>query len=175
MPDPVERMVSLPIGVIVERRALDNPWQDHAWLPVEIVPGASAVEDWLEIGHGDGWVRYLVGSAPLELHRRETEAYKVNLSSDLPRVYVLLRTDDTPDTSHEIRLFLVTASPYEAESYIGVDGGILESVPMPPELVAWVQAFVDRHHVDEPFQKRKRKRHGEDAARTGRQRGNGIG
>jgi hypothetical protein len=46
---------------------------------------------------------------------------------------------------------------------------------MPPDLVAWVQAFIDRHHVDEPFQKRKRKRYDEDTARTGRQRGNGVG
>ena len=30
---------------------------------------------------------------------------------------------------------------------------------MPPDVVAFVQSFVDEHHVDEPFYKRKRKRH----------------
>jgi hypothetical protein len=39
---------------------------------------------------------------------------------------------------------------------------------MPPDLVAWVQAFVDKHHVDEPFYKRKRKRYDPDEAGFGR-------
>jgi hypothetical protein len=49
---------------------------------------------------------------------------------------------------------------------------------MPEGLIAWVQAFVERHHVDEPFVKRKRKRakggDGEEerfASPRGRQRG----
>jgi hypothetical protein len=159
MPDPVERMVSLPLGVVVERRKIDNPWQDHAWLPVEVVPGAQPIEDWVEINRGDGWVRYLIGSAPLELHRRETEAYKVNLSSDPPQVYVLLRSESEPDATQEIKLFLVTASPYEAQDYLDTEDSALHGVPMPPDLIAWVQAFVDRHHVDEPFYKRKRQRY----------------
>jgi len=175
MPESIERTASLPVGVIVERHKLDNPWQDHQWLPVEIVPGAGPVSEWLEIGRGEGWVRYLIGAAPLELHRRETEAYKVNLSSDLPRVYVLLRNDDSPDAAHEVRLFLVTASPDEAQSYIGVDGGVMEGVPMPSDIAAWIQAFIDRHHVDEPFRKRRRRRHDEDATQFGKQRDNGVG
>jgi hypothetical protein len=39
---------------------------------------------------------------------------------------------------------------------------------MPPELVAFVHAFVEQHHVDEPFIKRKRKRHNPDAGKGGR-------
>ena len=35
---------------------------------------------------------------------------------------------------------------------------LVEAVPMPDGLIAWVQAFIDRHHVDQPFVKRKRKR-----------------
>ncbi len=29
---------------------------------------------------------------------------------------------------------------------------------MPPEVVAWVLDFVERHHVEEPFVKRKQKK-----------------
>jgi len=50
----------------------------------------------------------------------------------------------------------VTASPYLAEDLLDGDD-IVEALAMPEGLIAWVQAFIDRHHVDEPFVKRKRK------------------
>jgi len=181
---PVERMVSLPLGVIVERRALDNPWQDHEWVAVSVIPGADSIGEWREIDRGDGWVRYLIGSETLELHRKDTESYKINLSKDPPQIYVLLRKDDDPDAEHEIQLFLVTASPYDAQDYLDTEDDGMMSVTMPDEVIAWVQAFVDKHHVDEPFYKRKRKRYDPDnvgfgqrpAGADGRNgRGNGKG
>ena len=53
--------------------------------------------------------------------------------------------------------FLVTASPYEAQQYQVGGDEIVEPVAMPEAVIAWVRDFVDRHHVDEPFVKRKRK------------------
>ena len=164
---PVERMVSMPVGVVVERRDVDNPWQDHEWVPVAVIPGAGSVGEWQELARGDGWVRYLIGSAPLELHRKDTEGYKVNLSNDPPQVFILLRSEDDPDAAHEINLVLVTASPYDAQDYLDTEDDGMLGVPMPPDIIAWVQAFVDRHHVDEPFYKRKRKRYDPDEVRFG--------
>lgn len=180
---PVERTDSMPVGVVVERRTLDNPWQDHEWVPVEVVPGAGSVGEWIELGRGDGWVRYLIGTAPLELHRKDTESYKVNLSNEPPQVFVLLRRDDDPDAEHEIQLFLVTASPFDAQDYLDTEDDGMLGVPMPDDVAAWVQAFVDRHHVDEPFYKRKRKRYDPDDAGFGRgpergpahRKGDGLG
>ena len=40
-----------------------------------------------------------------------------------------------------------------------VDGEIVELVPMPVEIADWVSRFVEQHHVDEPFKKRKLKPH----------------
>ena len=58
---------------------------------------------------------------------------------------------------NEVAPFVVTASPYEAEGYLeGED--LVEVAPMPEGLIAWVREFVERHHVDRPFEKRKRKR-----------------
>ncbi len=90
---------------------------------------------------------------------RETEAYKVNLSNDPPQVHILLRSDEEDDAPHEIKLFLVTASPYEAQDYLDTEDNMLLSVAMPDDVIAWVQAFIDKHHVDEPFYKRKRERY----------------
>lgn len=156
----------MPLGVIVERREIDNPWQDHAWAPVDVIPGAPQPEGWQVIDRGEGWVRYHAATLPLELFRGETEAYRVNLSDAMPSVYVHLRStmhDDEPE--HEIAPSLVTVSPFEAQDYLNIGEDIVERVAMPDGLIAWVQAFVDEHHVEEPFEKRRREDH-KGVART---------
>jgi hypothetical protein len=160
-----ERMQEMPLGVVVERRRVDHPWQEYEWMPVAVIPGAGQTDMWKELARGDGWVRYHIGTLALELHRTETEAYKVNLSNDPPVIYVILSLAEDPDAEQEIEPFLVTASPYEAQDYQDADDDIIEVVPMPDGVIAWVQAFIDKHHVDEPFQKRKNKHY--DPEKTG--------
>ena len=147
----MERSIRMPLGVVVERRELDNRWQRFAWQPVAVIPGAAPVAAWRELARGERFVRWHAATLPLELHRTETEGYRANLSGKVPAIYVGLRQQSGGE--HEYAPFLVTASPYEAACY-GED--IVEAVPMPEGLIAWVQDFVRRHHVDEPFEKRKR-------------------
>ena len=52
---------------------------------------------------------------------------------------------------------LATGCPDEAADYLEDSDQIDEGVPMPTELVAWVQDFIDKYHVEVPFKKRKRK------------------
>ena len=155
----MERSIRMPLGVVVERRELDNRWQRWAWKPVAVIPGAPPVDEWRELLRGDRCVRWHAATLPLELHRTETEAYHANLAGKVPAIYVVLRKIEPSATTagNDIGPFLVTASPYEAEGYLEGDD-VVEVVPMPEALIAWVQAFVQRHHVDEPFVKRKRKR-----------------
>lgn len=153
---------TLPLGVVLERRRSAHPWQDHVWRPAEVVPGAPPCDpkgDWTVLREGEGWAHFHAGTLPLELFRKDTEAYKVNLSQSPPRVFVVLRGDDDDETAHEYLPFLVTASPYEAQDYLDSGEEIVEAVTMPADVIAFVQAFIDRHHVDEPFHKRKRKRY----------------
>ena len=156
---------TLPLGVVLERRESDHPWQDYAWRPVGVVPGAPACDPrgaWTLLRDGEGWAQYHGGTLPLSLFRKETEAYKVNLSQHPPRIFVVLRDEEEADADHEVVPFLVTASPYEAQDYLDSGEEIVEAVPMPPDVVAFVQTYVERHHVDEPFHKRKRKRYDQD-------------
>ena len=165
----IERARAMPMGVVIERREVDHAWQDHCWRPVSVIPGAGPVDGWQVLDSGAGWTRFHAATLDLELHRKETEAYKVNLSSAPPRVYVCLRVEEeAPDPGREVAPFLVTASPYEAQDYIDSGDDIVEGVPMPEGVIAWIQDFVARHHVDEPFVKRKRARHDPDAAAFGR-------
>ena len=146
--------------IVVERREVENRWIDHAWSPVAVIPGAPPLEDpgeWLPLRAGEGWQHFMIGSMEIELFRRETEGYRANLSNVPPHVYVVLARGTEADEP-DIMPFLVTVCPYEAEGYTEGDEEIVEGVPMPDEIGAWVQRFVDAHHVDEPFKKRKNKK-----------------
>lgn len=147
------------VGVVLERRDSDHPWQDHVWRARAVMPGGGPGGSWRLLETGAGWRRYYAGSLVLRLYPRETEGYRQNLSQTTPAVYVVLRpgTEDAGADTHEVKPFLVTVCPFEAQDYLDSGEEAVESVPMPAELAAWLQAFIDRHHVDEPFIKRKQK------------------
>lgn len=169
----MERSISMPIGVVVERREIDNRWHPWTW-KVAVIPGAPPVDAWRELVRGDRFVRWHAATLPLELHRAETDAYRANLAGRSPGIYVVLRktTPSERTAGNEVVPFLVTASPYEAEGYMeGED--LVEAAPMPQALLAWVQEFVERHHVERPFVKRERKRV-KGGQRAGDSRANGA-
>ena len=145
----------MPVGVVLERRSSDHPWEDLAVRPVAIVPGAATEPVARILAEGDGWAQYYAGMLELELHHTETEDYLYNLANDPPAVYVMLRED--LDAVDGVAPFAVTASPSEAQSYLDADENLVEAVPMPPAIVGWVGAFVERYHVDRPVYKRQRK------------------
>lgn len=155
----VERV---PVGVVLERRKSRHPWLDYAWKPVAAIVGAPARDprgEWPVAVQGDDWVHFHAGTLTLELFRKETEAYKVNLSQEPPRLFVVMRDPEDPAVDHPLVPVLVTASPFEAQDYLDSGNELVEPVAMPPALIGFLQEFVDRHHVDEPFKKRKRRPH----------------
>ena len=146
------------LSVVMERRSLQNRWASHTWRPIAVVPGAPAMPDWAELRSGDGWAQYHARSIDLQLFRRETEGYKRNLSQPRPAVFVVLRPTEPGDGNpHDIEVFHLTACPYEAASYEISGEEQVEAVAMPDPVRQWVQAFVQAHHRDEEFYKRKRK------------------
>jgi hypothetical protein len=163
----MERSVRIMLGVVVERRRSTSPWQDWSWRPASVFASPPPLGDsWRELVHGDGWTQYHAANLPLELHRVETEGYRVNLMQRPPRVFVVLRPATLPD-GHAYRPLLITASPEQAEGYLGSGDEIVEGVAMPDPVVAWLRAFVERHHVEQPFIKRKRTHKGAAKGETG--------
>ena len=51
---------------------------------------------------------------------------------------------------------ITASSAYEAQDYLDSGEEIVEPVPMPDGLIAWIKDFTDTHFVEEPFIKRKR-------------------
>ncbi|HJO74512.1 MAG TPA: DUF3305 domain-containing protein [Rhodospirillales bacterium] len=151
---------SVDVGIVIERRMVDSPWQDYEWSPVAVIVGAppmDATDEWMELRRGDDWVHFHAGTLPLELFAGETEGYRKNISEDQPYIYIVLNPGEEADDP-EVIPFLATACPYEAESYTEDTDQIVEGVPMPPEVVAWVLDYIDTYHVDVKFEKRKQKK-----------------
>lgn len=160
---------TLPVGIVIERRRIENPWQDYSWRTVGIIPGAPHIDSWLELRSSNDWTHFHAGTLTVELFGRETQGYMVNLANKVPSCYVILRQGDEPE-DHEVEPFHATVCPFEAQNYLDSGEDIIDALPMDPGMIAWVKAFCDRNHKDEPFYKRKRREHGEDAGRAPRLR-----
>ena len=150
-----QREISFPLGIILERRESKHPWGDWIWKPVAVLPGAAPVSDWVVLASGEDWIHFQIATLPLVLHRKETEALKLNIESDAPHLYVVLRENDD-EGGHPFIAHLVTASPYDAQDYLDTSEELIEKVPMPPAIFEWIKAFIAEHHKEEEFKKRKR-------------------
>jgi uncharacterized protein DUF3305 len=128
-------------------------WARHVWKAVAVLPGAHEAS-WKELRREGDAVEYHAATLPLELFRTDTEAYLHGLSAQTPAIYVVMRDalDDRP-----LDMLLATASPYEAQDYADTGEELVEKVPMPEGLVAWIRDFIELHHQDEAFVKRKRR------------------
>lgn len=144
----------MPVGVVLRRTPGVTRWATWSWKATAVLPGA-ATTDWRELRREGDTVEYHAATLPLELHGADTEAYLHGLSADIPCLYVVMREAED-DRESPLQVLLVTASPYEAQDYTDSGEEIVEKVPMPHGLVAWVRDFVEAFHKEEAFVKRRR-------------------
>ncbi len=155
----------MPLGIVIRQVPGVTRWARHIWQASAVLPGAGEA-CWKELRREGDTVEYHATTLPLELFRTDTESYLHGLSAKVPALYVVMREaqDDQP-----LDIVLVTASPYEAQDYADTGEELVEKVPMPDGLIAWIREFVETHHEDEVFIKRRR-----DKARIDRKE-DGIG
>jgi hypothetical protein len=144
-------MNEFPIAVIMERRRLNNRWVDEAWEAVGVVPAfadaAAAVQQILAEADRDQW---RVGGFALALFRDEADNYFLNMSSPVPKVFVMWRKEG------ELALPAAVSVSYgEAARWLD-SGEQVDGVPMSRELADWVGDFVNTHYKPAPRTKVKR-------------------
>jgi hypothetical protein len=144
----------LTVGVVAVKRKLNNPWVDFEWLPEAVLPGLPAVDPGTCIGVEGAVERWYLGPAEIIFHSGETAHYRDNLVSGRPSVWVALR--ENAEGVWEIAG--ATVDPYEGEAFVDTVTDKVEALPMPHEIAVDLQAFVDAHHVEQAFYKRKRDR-----------------
>lgn len=156
--DDVVRFVSMSMGIVIARIKIDHPWQEYEWKPTGVLPGAAPIEAWRTLREEDDAVEYHAATLPLELHRKETSAYQVNMQDAVPALYVVYCEfeDEDADDEHPLDVQLVTASPFEAQDYLDSGEVMVERVAMPEGVGVWVTKFIEEFHVEEEFKKRRK-------------------
>ena len=154
----------MPVGVVLRRAPGVTRWARWVWTASAVLPGAGPGQ-WRELRRDGDSVEYHAGTVDMELHRTETEAYIPALANTPPLLWVILRPDAGPEGRPEI--LTVTASAYEAQDYGDNGEDLVEPLPMPEGVAAWVSMFVREHHTDEEFRKRKRRPYREDEPEDG--------
>ena len=164
----MEKTAEMPVGVVLRKSRGVTRWAPWIWRAVAVLPGAGPAA-WRVLREEAGAVEYHAATVTLELHRAETEAYRAALAAEPPSVWVVLRPSEEHVEAGAPDIFVhsVTASPYDAQDYLDSGEEIVEAVPMPEGLAAWVRDFVERHHVDELFYKRRRDRVKTDQVQDG--------
>lgn len=147
-----QKSIEMPLGIVIRRQPGVTRWAQHVWKAVAVLPGAGA-GDWKELRRDHDTVEYHAATVPLELFRTDTEAYLHGLSARVPAIYVVMREGDG---QRPLDILLATASPYEAQDYADTGEELVEKVAMPEGLIAWIRDYVDAHHEDEVFIKRRR-------------------
>lgn len=150
------REISIPLGIVVEKRKSTHPWGDWIWKPVAVFMNAPEGVSWVEMIRGEDYVRYHAATLPLTLHRKETEALRLNLMLDEPELYVVLQDHGDTESQFPYEPHIVTASSYDAQDFHDAGDDIIEKVAMPEGVAALIQAFVEEHHVEAVFKKRRR-------------------
>ncbi len=135
---------SMRVAVVMQRRAIDNPWQSHVWEPAGILPCGPDETGVRLIVEGPLLAQWLHSGLPIVLRRAEAEGYFHNITARTPQVFVLWRLDGELAAPHYLTLSYDEASRW-------MDGGAqVDPVPMPAPLVAWLREFVARHYHPEP-------------------------
>jgi hypothetical protein len=162
---PAPPLLSIPVGVIVERRKAHSPWADEVWRPVAVLAGLPDAKPWTLLSSDAVSATFYAGAAAIELYRSDTDSYRRNLASGTPSVWVALQATGS-DPPYDIGA--VTADPAEGEGLTEPAEAIVEAVAMPEPTRDALAAFVAEHHVERVFEKRARDRANPEAlARRG--------
>jgi len=133
------------------RRRVDGPWPVETWRVVAVLPSAVALDPGARIAAAAGEELVYAGACDLTFHRADTSAYRDNLQSGEPKLWVM-----TPGADEPARAGRVTADPYEGEALAETHAERLDTAPMPLAVQEELARFVAQHHVERPFIKRKR-------------------
>lgn len=143
------------VSVFAEKRKAASIWIDHTWAIAAVLPGTPETPAMTLVAREEGVERYFIGTYPVVLASSETMHYRDNLMSGAPKLWVVLRPHEADGS---ISLVVVTADSSEGEGHTQAGSDLVDAVPMHPEIAAFIASFVDEHHVEREFFKRKREK-----------------
>ena len=145
------KMGSMPIAVIMQRRAVQHRWADEAWAAVGVVPDRGELPRLQVLSESPERDYYLVSGLELELWTDENDGYYENCMAPESKIFVLWRME-------EGRAMPVRASASYVEGTRMFDSGEqADGVTMPAEIYTWVAGYLREHYQPKP---RRGRQHG---------------
>ncbi|WP_458757101.1 DUF3305 domain-containing protein [Afipia sp. TerB] len=149
-------LLSIPVGVVVERRKAESEWGDFIWRAVGVLPGEPDSDAWTTLREQDGVTLFYGGTVSVDLYRSEIERYRENLASGAASIWVVMSPSEG---QWPYTVIAATADPAEGESFTEAATNLVEPVPMPEIIRDAIDRFIAGHHVErEEFVKRERRR-----------------
>ena len=150
---PATTRPAVRVAVVMEREANPNAWEAWRYRLVDVVPHEHAFGTEARVLRDDGRLqRTLHPNFTLALFRDEAEGYYLNLSSGAPVWFVMWRIDDEDPSRAQPET--VSVSYTEAGRWLDAQERV-DNVPLPTDLVEWLQAWTDAHYRPEPKKRRR--------------------
>jgi hypothetical protein len=150
--------LQFPVSVVIECVPLANRWASELWRVATVERDENRPARAVKLADDGAGTRWRFVGHAIELHRSESEGYFLNITAPEPKVFVMWRMIDSDELTvggPDARPHLVTVSYNEAARLL--DGGErIDVVPLPPEILAWMQPFVAEHYRPEPKRKVRR-------------------
>jgi hypothetical protein len=156
---------TMDVGLVLERRKAKSKWIDVIWEAHAVLPSLPAVETGAILSRDGDSELFYAGATVLEAHTVETQFYRDNVMSGSPRIWVVLRPQPGDSLPEIVK---ATCDPTEGEGYTETGWDIVNMVPMPEAVRHALIAFIEEHHVERPFYKRKRDKADPEALAVGR-------
>lgn len=139
----------MAVAVVMQRVRIDNKWQPWRWELADVVPHDDVFGSQPRmLLKDDDEERWLHPNFNVELHMGDAEGYYLNVTTDRPCFWVVWRMEEEPRFMDEIIAVpqIVTLSYHDAGRWLDAQETV-EQIPAPQEVVQWVRAFVEQHHV----------------------------
>jgi hypothetical protein len=139
------------VAVVMRRERIDNRWQPWRWSLAEIVPHEEGFGEAPRLLLKDEREeRWLHPGFKVELFTDDAEGYYLNASTGQPCFWVVWRMEEEALLADEPVAVpqIVTLSYHDAGRWLDAQETV-EQVPAAPQVVQWLQQFVDQHYVIE--------------------------
>jgi hypothetical protein len=150
--------LQFPVSVVIECVPLANRWASEQWRVAAVERDDSGPARAVKLTDDATGLRWRFVGHSIELHRSESEGYFLNITAPEPKIFVMWRMIDSEERTvggPDARPHLVSVSYNEAARLL--DGGErIDVVPLPAEILAWMQPFVAEHYRPEPKRKVRR-------------------
>ena len=139
-------------------------WQSHRWVLENVILGSEATDTQLEktasklvnTDKNNSGERWIHAGYRAELFTDDTEGYYLNATTNAPCWFVMWRMEEEAGITDEpiAKPEMVSLSYHDAGRWLDAQETV-EQVPLPPEVVRWLKAFVEEYHV---LETKRRKR-----------------